>query len=191
MLANTSSNLDALFAEADKLNAQYAQRVNRRVERALRGLVSKRWKARFGAALRSTKGMSFLSRKARWDYAVKRTGIFRDELSGEFDPSAAWVTSGRELESLIEVSAARSPSLLTQAAELGSDASELAAVVIAARNSVRLPRRLEQITTALERADAAYRQEHAAEIEADIAKQRVINRSRASRWSSGGADAVG
>ena len=186
--APSEPNLDALRAEADKLNAQYIDRVQRRVEQAVRRLIDQKWKAKLGAALRSTKGKSFPNQKARWRYAEQRMGIHRDEVTGgTLDAGAALVNSAGELDKLMEQGGSRSPSMLMQAAELGSDSKELAQVIIDARNTVRMPKRLETITKLLEDADTVYRQEHAAEIEADVAKQReLINRSKANRmpWRS-------
>ena len=106
-------------------------------------------------------------------------GIHRDEVTGgTLDAGAAWVNSAGELDKFMEQGGSCSPSMLMQAAELGSDSGELAQVIIDARNTVRMPKRLDQIAKLLERADAVYRQEHAAEIEADTAKQRErMNRS--------------
>jgi hypothetical protein len=194
--ALSGGELNALRAEADKLNAQYTDRVQRRVEQAVRRFIDRRWKAKFGKALRSTKGKSFASKKERWRYAEDRAAIYRDEVTGGvLDSSAAWVNSARELDVLtdrarreggIHVGAggSHSPSMLLQALELGSDSNELAQVIMAARNAVHVPKRLEQITTSLERADAVYRQEHAAEIDADVANQReLVKHSRSKRVS--------
>jgi hypothetical protein len=185
--ATSEPNLDALRAEADRLNAQYIDRVQRRVEKAVRRLIDKMWKAKLGAALRSMKGMSFPNKRARWNYAAKRTGIYRDEITGGvLEPAAAWVNNAKDLERLMEQGGSRPTSMLQQAVELGSDSPELAQVIIAARSTVKVPKRSETIAKMLEGAEAVYQQEHAAEIEADVSKQREINRSRAKRvpWVS-------
>jgi hypothetical protein len=114
---------------------------------------------------------------------VKRVGIFHNEITGgPLESSAAWVNDSRALDTLIERGGSFPTSMLRQAVEIGSDSSELAQVIIAARNTVKVPKRLQTITKRLEDAETVYRQEHAAEIEADVANARKLhNRSRASR----------
>jgi len=186
--ALSEAELNTLRAEADRLSALYTDRVQRRAERAVRSLINTRWKTRLGAALRSTKGMLFPDRRTRWRYAMNRTGFLLDEITtGTLDPSAAWVNDAGELERMIERDGGSTASMLRQALEIGSDTSELAQVIIAARNTVKVPKRLERIAKLLEDAEAVYRQEHAAEIQGDVAKLRGFGkRSLGSRvpWAS-------
>ena len=70
--ALSAANLDALRAEADKLNAQYTDRAQRRVEQAVRRLIDQKWKAKVGAALRSRRAGR--SRTKRRDGAMRSNG---------------------------------------------------------------------------------------------------------------------
>lgn len=148
------TKIAAIRAEADKLNAQYMARVERRAEQAVRRLIDRKWKKLFGKVLRSTKGMPFGSQKARWHYAERHVGVKRDEVTGgTFDAGAAWVNSERQLAMLMEKAGregavrvgsdgATDTSMFLQAVELGSDSGDLFKVIKAARDGVRMPKRL-------------------------------------------------
>jgi len=196
---------DALYAECNRLNGEYVARVQRRVEQAVRRLIGRQWKAKFGAALRATKGMKFPNQKARWRYATKRTGIERDEVTGgTLDAGAAWVNRPDELDMMMDrdgrsdavrmdAGGAPSTSMLLQAVEIGSDSAELFTVIKAERDRVRVPKRLQQLGKALEDVQRRDDELHRADIQADIDRQReFVKRSsrlrRMGRWSNGATD---
>ena len=180
------TKIAAMRAEVDKLNAHYMARVEQRAEQAVGRLIDRKWKKLFWKVLRSTKGMPFGSQKARWHYAERHVGIKRDEVTGgTFDAGAAWVNSEPQLAMLmkkaereggVNVTQSGEPivSMLLHAFELGSDSGELFNVIKAARDGVRVPKRLVHLTKMLEAADAVENKARAAEIDGDNAKLRDL-----------------
>jgi tRNA1(Val) A37 N6-methylase TrmN6 len=155
------------YPDFDELQAQHAERVRRRAEKALRGVIHREYLRLLGRALASLKGTPLPNPSARMRAAHRRVGLMPDEVyGGVLDLDAAmcisnaadaerWLTASCEAraDGAVPDSGAEL-SIFTALDALHIGASTIAAKVLEADTSVRKSARLRMAEEAAERVSA-------------------------------------